>query len=172
MATVQKSDHSKHGRRLSPEKKAAIPLLYAKLGSKSAVAREIGCAEPTVCYHLNQLPDEQWERIQSEQVKELAKKSVEMLFRVMGLLNPALDDAKLRDLIGAYKQLREGATAFGAIDTRQDTDDSDLNRFLVEARQRETAKAIEEAVRTGSVEGLKSFTTTEQSAEKVPASTS
>src|SRR5680860_1493883 len=138
MATVQKSDHSKHGRRLSPEKKAAIPLLYAKLGSKSAVAREIGCAEPTVCY----------------------------------LLNPALDDAKLRDLIGAYKQLREGATAFGAIDTRQDTDDSDLNRFLVEARPRETATAIEEAVRTGSVEGLKSFTTTEQSAEKVPASTS
>jgi hypothetical protein len=140
-----KVGHTSH--KLTQGQIASIPLLLGQLGSNVRVARALDINESTVRHHLQKLSGEEWDRIREKQTDLAARESVDLLFTVLNLLPESLATANTRDLLGAYKLLREGSVALGGIGQSSAKDSSDLERFQLEAevfRLRDEVKAARE----------------------------
>jgi DNA-binding transcriptional ArsR family regulator len=133
---------------------ASIPLLLGQLGSNTRVAEALGIDESTVRHHLRALNGEQWDRIREMQTDLAARQSVDIMFQALGLLPDKLREANVRDLLGAYKLLREGAVSLGGLGTRGQDQNTDLERFAQEAELMRLRDLVSKAKETGSVDVL------------------
>jgi hypothetical protein len=149
------------GKRLLPEERMTIPALYAATGSKEKVAKALGCDITTVTRWLNNLSGEEWERIQEEQRKVLLDKSIEILYQALDLAPQKLRAATIRDILGTVKIMRDAIAAWGGVGAAAHpggaAQEGELDQLLAAGEAKRRQRAIEEAVRTGSLEGLKAF---------------
>lgn len=158
--------------RLTPEQSAAIPMLYARTGNKSEVARQLGCSEHAVRHHLEHLTGEEWDRIQKRQVEEIVRGSVEIVMACMTRINDpaAIKDMSVHQVLGAFKLVGFEARAWGlGLKPKEGAQSDELTSILAEAEARRRQQAIEEALATGSLEPLKAFAKPEPERELVTA---
>jgi hypothetical protein len=147
--------------KLTPDQVAAIPILYARCGNKRQVARDLGISEGSVRRHLEDLPDERWERIQATQLKEIIRGSVEIIMACVAKISDPneIKNMSVHQAIGAFK-IMAGETrswGLGAIAKPNGGAGDDADSFLAAVEAKRQRDAMEEAIRTGSVEGLKAF---------------
>jgi hypothetical protein len=150
-------------KRLTEPERMSIMGLYITLGCKTKVAEALGCSLPTVERWVKNLQGEEWERIQDLQRQELLKQSVEILYQCFGLIPEKIAKATMRDLLGAVKIIRDATAAWGGMGSVQSgtgQSDGELDQLLAAAEAKRRQAAIEEALATGSLEGLKAFATT------------
>lgn len=158
------TDQPNGAKRLTPEQRQAIPLLYAALGSKQRVADRLGCKIESVDRWLDNISGEEWDRILEKQRESVGRRAVEIVFEILELVPGKLPDATLRDLMGAIKILSEGAINLGVWKKNGNgpAGTGGLEEFLAQAEAERKKKLLEaqtkamrEAARTGSVEPLR-----------------
>lgn len=163
MSTERSQIMSVNGsKRLTAEQRELIPRLYASMGSKAKVAKAIGCSIQSVTTWMDKLTGEEWDRIKEEQRKVLLERSVDILYETLNIVPGKLPDATVRELMGVVKIMADRIALWGGVgaagDKNEDGQDS-LQQFLAAAESKRRQTAIEEALRTGSVEGLRAFAT-------------
>jgi hypothetical protein len=117
----------------------------------------------TVHYWLDNLSGEEYDHIREGQRKELLKKSIDILYQALDIVPGKLSAATVRDLMGVVKIMADRIALLGgvgAVDARGGDTPDGMEQFLAAAEAKRRQAAIEEAVRTGSLEGLKAFVTT------------
>ncbi len=162
-ATAKNNEPVNGSKRLTPEEQLAIPGLYVLLGSKQRVAEQMGCSIATVSRWMDKLSGEEWDRIKEDQRKVILEKSIDILYQALDIVPGKLSAATVRDLMGVVKIMADRIALLGgvgAVDARGGDTPDGIEQFLAAAEAKRRQAAIEEAVRTGSLEGLKAFVTT------------
>jgi len=156
-------------RRLSPEERTAIPMLYAMLGSKEATAEAMHCDTKTVDRWLDRLSTEEWERIYDKQRQVLVRRATEIIFKLTSRIDELVPESRMHEAVGAFKIFGERIAALGGMGAvlRSDKPTSELESLLAAGEANRLRAAIELAVATGSLECLKDLVPKE---EGVPSS--
>ena len=145
---------------LSQEQRVQISLLCAAGRPREEIAKLVGCSTNTVSKWRHMLSGEEWDRIQEEQRKNLVDAAIPIVFEGLRLLAEKLGAATVRELVGAIKVIGEQAAAWGgigALQRGQSVPGDELEQLLAAGEAKRRQNAIEEALRTGSLDGLKAF---------------
>ena len=155
-------DHEPNGaKRLTPEERAAIPAMYAALGSKEAVADAIGCKVESIQRWLDKITGEEWDRIYVLQRPVIVQKATEIVYKALDVLDKRINDGDVRvgELVNAIRTLSERIAVLGGVGGIQGSDQptNELQAFLAAGETNRRQAAIEAALATGSLEPLKAF---------------
>jgi len=148
------------GHSLTPEQRVQISLLCAAGRPRPEIAQLVGCSENTVTKWRHLLSGEEWDRIQEEQRKNLVDAAIPIVFEGLRLLSLKLGTATVRELVGAVKVIGEQAAAWGgvgALSRGQAVTGDEMEQLLAAGEEDALINGDEEAIRTGSIEGLKAF---------------
>jgi transposase-like protein len=146
---------------LTKEQIAKIPVLWAKLNSKAAVARALGVDESTVRYRLDQLPEEQLELIDEKRKTHVIRTALEVAAKAITKLadEDKIDAMTVRDLVGLFKHASE-QWRLGMVQKAGGKDDgSGADDWSAEAATLSMQMAIDLATKTGDLSVLEPFVT-------------
>ena len=157
---MSQTDAANGSKRLTQEERIAIPALYVALGSKKAVADRMHCSQDTVSHWIDSLSGEEWDRIKEAQRTELLVRATDILYKALDMAPDKLRGATMRDILGCVKIMSDrlaGWGGVGAVAAGAGRGEGELESILAAAEARRRQEAIEEALRSGSMEGLKAF---------------
>lgn len=153
---------------IPPAVRAAIPAVYARLGSKAATARALGIAEGSVRAYLDALSTEEWERVQSLQLQEIIRGSAEVVIGCLAKIKSedSIADMSVREAIGAYKIMGEQVRAWGYGPKAQQAADESIDAFVAAARIEALERACRMALAEGSTDVLRAVVSVPEDAAR------
>lgn len=159
--------------KLTPEQVAKIPVLWATLNSKTAVAKELGVQETTIRYHLSKLTEEQLEVIDEKRRKHIVRTALEVAAKAITKLadEDKLDKMTVRDLVGVFKHAGEQWRQGMVQKVGGQGDGSGADDWNAEAATLAMQMAIDLAAKTGDMSVLEPFVTKKEAVTvlKTPA---